>query len=123
MGEGAMDIKAKFGLAILTVTLLLLNPIGERCSMPAPSTPAPAHPCCPKKPAVPTVCHSPACACVTTPQAPVTVQRNSNDSALLAIPFPLEAGTVLLAVNVSKTFIPFLPNSRESYLSFHQLLL
>jgi hypothetical protein len=78
-----MNAKAKFGLAILTMAFLLLNPLGACTLMSVAS--APAHPCCPKAPAPLRDCHTVGWVCVSTPPAPTTVAPNTDQGPVLAV--------------------------------------
>jgi hypothetical protein len=116
-----MTAKTKFGLVIITVAFLLLNPIGACASMSAASTPA--HPCCPKKPAPPADCPTAGCICAFTPQAPVTVPPNVDTGAAPDLATAAEP-VLAFAVESQKTeFVSILVDSHQRYLLVHQFLL
>jgi hypothetical protein len=115
-----MSAKTKFGLAILTVAFLLLNPIGFCTSVSVPSTPA--HPCCPEKPAPPPDCNTPACVCADTPQAPVTVPPNADHGFALDLTLTVEPAEALVGVPEKLSTDPILPGSQGKYLTIHQFL-
>src|ERR1044072_5027636 len=105
----AMTANIKFGLAIITVAFLLLNPIGACASMSASSTPA--HPCCPEKPAAPADCRTAACVCAVTPQVPVTVPPNADQGVVLDLPSTAEPDAAFVARNQRTAFVSVLLDS------------
>lgn len=115
-----MNAKIKFGITILAVTFLLLNPIGACASM-SMSNP-PMHPCCPDKPAGPAGCHDVGCICVNSPQAPIIIPPNTDHAPVLA--FSASAAWDLVQVGCERPgYEPTLFAPHDGCVSFHQLLL
>src|SRR4051812_48402795 len=111
-----MSARRKFGLAIVTVAFLLLNPMLGCALMAAPSPP-PAHPCCQKPQA------TSGCVCVCTPPAPAAVSLNANQELVPALQVTSKAGVISVAAAEGPALVERAFRADDRYLTFHPLLL
>jgi hypothetical protein len=113
-----MNAKTKFGLAILAMAFLVLNPIGACASMPLTSPPA--HPCCPTSPVALDDCAKPGCVCINP--TPISIPPNS-DKLVLVLPANGAPEVSQPAANERPAFALAFFAPADRYLKFHQLLL
>lgn len=115
-----MNRATQFGLSTLVALMLLFTPIGF-CADSVNSHSAPAHPCCPAKPApLPDDCARPGCVYMDTSVAPIAVAA-AQDAAPFCEAAP-EAGSVEICPAATTSAVdalePLPPLQR--FVVFHQ---
>jgi|SRR5579884_3112683 len=114
-----MIAKLQFGLALLALGFILVNPLGA-CVHLAKSSPA--HACCPKVPVAPRVLDKGGCICLDAPRPVVTAKAATGEGGKVALA-STSIGPDLQPQREPSPFASVAYTPPERFLTFHQLLI